>query len=261
MATLISPRVASAIRYLSAYSGSPVHWRVSSGDCPLCGGTVFISLHASPFMTRCVRCTANVTNLSLAPVIAKHFGGHYAGRTAYELSTFGSTLKWLQRHFASVTVSEYFPDKPFGSVVDGIVNQDVQRLTFPDESFDLVTSNQVMEHVPDDILGFSESLRVLKPGGALVFSVPLRDIPKTERKAYVDAAGCVQIIGEPEYHDSRLGGPGSALCFWHHSVHDIAERVQQVGFSEARLVKVTLCKAQRTPELVVYAVKAELRQS
>jgi SAM-dependent methyltransferase len=255
MSGLVPPRVASAIRYLRLYADSPDQWRISGGDCPLCGRSAFVSLRASPFMTRCFRCAANVTNLSLSPVIAKHFRGDYSGRRAYELSTFGATLKWLRRHFPDVTTSEFFPEEPLGELVNGILNQDVQHLTFADGSFDVVTSNQVMEHVPDDVQGFRECLRVLKPGGALVFSVPLRDIPATAAKATVNDDGSIQIIGEPEYHDSRLGGPRSALCFWHHSIHDISERVSGAGFSRVDLVEVTVCKAQRSPEVVVYAVK------
>lgn len=251
----LSPRVLSAIRYLRVYSDPPWNWRVGSGHCPLCGKSVFASLRASPFMTRCMRCSANVTNLALVPVIERHFHGDYAGKRAYELSTFGSTLKWLSRHFQTVTTSEYMPDSPLGSVIDGVLNQDVQRLTFPDSHFDVVTSNQVFEHVPDDIRGFGECFRVLKPGGALIFSVPLRDLPNTVRKAYFDAKGHVRVIGEPEYHDSRLGGPGSALCFWHHSLRDIAERVRSAGFSHVELVPISVCKVQREGEMVIYALK------
>lgn len=41
----------------------------------------------------------------------------------------------------------------------------VMELPFPDNSFDIVTSYQMLEHVPDPELGLQEMLRVLKPGG------------------------------------------------------------------------------------------------
>jgi len=44
---------------------------------------------------------------------------------------------------------------------------------FSDGRFDLVTAFDVIEHVVDDRRVFSELTRVLKPGGCLVFSVPL----------------------------------------------------------------------------------------
>ena len=93
---------------------------------------------------------------------------------AYELSSYGSILKWLRKHFRSVSTSEYLPSGELGRLVNGTLNQDIQKLTFEDDSFDILTSNQVFEHVPDDRAGYRESYRVLRPGGALIFSVPYR---------------------------------------------------------------------------------------
>lgn len=41
----------------------------------------------------------------------------------------------------------------------------VMELPFPDNTFDIVTSYQMLEHVPNPELGLQEMLRVLKPGG------------------------------------------------------------------------------------------------
>lgn len=48
----------------------------------------------------------------------------------------------------------------------------VLELPFPDNSFDLVTSYQMLEHVPDPELGLQEMLRVLKPGGVFCLVGP-----------------------------------------------------------------------------------------
>ena len=47
-----------------------------------------------------------------------------------------------------------------------------ERLPFDDESFDIVYSNQVLEHVPDLIGLVAESHRLLRPGGILLAHVP-----------------------------------------------------------------------------------------
>ena len=47
-------------------------------------------------------------------------------------------------------------------------------LPFVDESFDLILSNEVLEHVQDDSAAISEIVRTLKPGGRLVFFCPNR---------------------------------------------------------------------------------------
>jgi SAM-dependent methyltransferase len=47
-----------------------------------------------------------------------------------------------------------------------------ESLPFTDRRFDLITLNQVMEHVADQTAVLSEALRVLKPGGALYVACP-----------------------------------------------------------------------------------------
>jgi SAM-dependent methyltransferase len=46
------------------------------------------------------------------------------------------------------------------------------RFPWPDESMDLVIANQVFEHLKNVWLAMAEMHRVLKPGGALIVSVP-----------------------------------------------------------------------------------------
>jgi SAM-dependent methyltransferase len=59
---------------------------------------------------------------------------------------------------------------------------------FDDCSFDLVTSNQVFEHVPDVVKCFQECRRVLKPGGILLFAVPLYDQAETQHVATLEGS-------------------------------------------------------------------------
>jgi SAM-dependent methyltransferase len=47
-----------------------------------------------------------------------------------------------------------------------------EDLSFPDRSFDLVFSSNVLEHVKDPARVLAEAIRVLKPGGYLFFTYP-----------------------------------------------------------------------------------------
>jgi len=49
---------------------------------------------------------------------------------------------------------------------------EAEKLPYPDESFDLVTGLDVVEHLDDDLAGLSEMRRVLKPEGVAVLFVP-----------------------------------------------------------------------------------------
>jgi SAM-dependent methyltransferase len=203
-------------------------------------------------MTRCLSCRANVTNLALIPKVQEHSRTNRI-QTVWEMSTYGATLEFLRRQNVTVYTSEYFPDKNSGEVINGVVNQDVQITSFPDDHFDLITSNQVFEHVVDDVKGYKECFRILKRKGALIFSVPLFDIPATQQLACV-AEGKVVHMAPPEYHSSRVTGSNSVLTYWRHSIHDIRERVSSAGF-EVSLVNFTIEGSDIEPAQALYAVK------
>jgi SAM-dependent methyltransferase len=48
----------------------------------------------------------------------------------------------------------------------------IEDVPYPDESFDLVTCLDVVEHTPDDVRSLAELHRVTRPGGWLVATVP-----------------------------------------------------------------------------------------
>jgi SAM-dependent methyltransferase len=60
-----------------------------------------------------------------------------------------------------------------GSAIREICNG---RMDFPDNFFDVVVSNQVLEHVPDLEAVLDEIDRVLKPGGVTLHLFPSRDV-------------------------------------------------------------------------------------
>lgn len=55
-----------------------------------------------------------------------------------------------------------------GLDVDTVVT-DAERLPFPDDAFDLVLGHAVLHHIPDLEIAAAEFMRVLRPGGTLVF--------------------------------------------------------------------------------------------
>lgn len=49
---------------------------------------------------------------------------------------------------------------------------DITRLPFPDDYFDCVICSEVLEHIPEHEAALRELVRILKPKGSLVVSVP-----------------------------------------------------------------------------------------
>jgi SAM-dependent methyltransferase len=60
-----------------------------------------------------------------------------------------------------------------------------EALPYPDDHFDLVFSNEVIEHVADDRATALEMVRVTKPGGAVVAFAPNRLYPFETHGAYI----------------------------------------------------------------------------
>lgn len=59
---------------------------------------------------------------------------------------------------------------------DVILTMESDRIPFPGATFDLVVSNQVIEHVVDLDIALSEIRRVLKPGGLSLHLFPHREV-------------------------------------------------------------------------------------
>ena len=61
--------------------------------------------------------------------------------------------------------------------VDQIICGVGEFLPFPGNYFDLILSNEVLEHVDDDRKSIQEMVRTLKPGGRIILFCPNRGYP------------------------------------------------------------------------------------
>jgi ubiquinone/menaquinone biosynthesis C-methylase UbiE len=82
-------------------------------------------------------------------------------------------LKQLTRgEVVGINIPQDFPTAEAVAIAgpgSSMIRMDGMNLTFPDESFDLVVSANVMEHVADTQAYISECARVLKPNGVAYF--------------------------------------------------------------------------------------------
>ncbi len=89
--------------------------------------------------------------------------GSGAGNMYHHLSRYGDVIG-VENHPAPVKVGQ---ERGYD-----IRQGDAEKLDFADESFDLVTALDVIEHNENDVGILREAYRVLKPGGLILISVP-----------------------------------------------------------------------------------------
>ena len=236
-----------------------VRWRqlaVQLHRCPSCAGTrLWLRLADDEVWVRCTACRASSVTLSLISVLRSHCPQQMQGQV-YEMSARGALHNFLQAQAAVLTGSEFIKGAEPGSVHEGIRCEDVQALSFDDRRFDLVTSTEVFEHVPDDRAGFREVLRVLKNGGCFAFTVPLHEARETRQRARPDATGNTEYLLPAEYHSdpARKGEP--VLTFRDYGA-DITDTLLKAGFDRASLVEPPDRMPWGFSRLVVVAWKQE----
>jgi SAM-dependent methyltransferase len=101
---------------------------------------------------------------------------------------FGRHVFECARLGAHVVALDYAPDEvvetrnTLGAMVEGgeitadkligVLRGDACTLPFPDHTFDVVITSEVLEHIQDDVAAIAEMTRVLKPGGRFAATVP-----------------------------------------------------------------------------------------
>jgi SAM-dependent methyltransferase len=127
--------------------------------------------------------------------------------------------------------SEYFGENyTSGDHVNGILHQDLRELSFKSNSFDVVLSTEVFEHIPDAYRAFKEVHRVLKTGGRHIFTVPFDARAfKDSVKALVDESGRIQYLTEPEYHTDLLRPDEGILVYRIFSL-EMMVKLSELGF-------------------------------
>jgi len=164
--------------------------------------------------SRCLACRGTVFHRSMFKVIRSIFGhdlSRLQHRCVYEISAHGTLYRKMKRLSATIGFdfvgSEFLDGWIPGATYDGIRCENLEALTFADESFDLITSSGLMEHVENDAAAYAEIRRVLKPGGCYIFTIPyFPHWPKTIIRAHRLGDGSIQHLEEPEYHADPFRG-------------------------------------------------------
>lgn len=154
----------------------------------------------------------------------------YYESCAYPLPDLLRATGWID-----VALSQYKPKRPLGDeIAPGVVNQNLECLTFDDASFDIVITSDVMEHVRLDDRAHREIHRVLRPGGIYIFTVPHnRAWEQTLIRIQIndpdDQSKDIHLL-KPEYHGDTNSDEGIGVIAYRTYGRDIEIRLAELGF-------------------------------
>jgi SAM-dependent methyltransferase len=215
---------------------------IGAGRCDVCGheGTYVVGEAATRETHQCESCDASLRYRVQAAAIAGTYGcpdrtlaelvaePRFRDLSIYEPGIVGP-FRRLLRELPGYVSSYYWPDVPPGEQRDGVRCEDLRSLTFPDDSFDLVISSDIFEHVRGPMDGFAEIHRVLRPGGHHIFTVPLFWPFAPTTVARVDWSGPEdKFLKPPVYHGSPVDPKGS-LVYTDFGM-DLPEQLRELGY-------------------------------
>ena len=192
--------------------GTPV--LVAQGECPCCLQQVEFRSDDEWLRDnfRCPECASIPRERALMAVLDRVAPG-WPDLAIHESSPgqHGASLR-LARECERYQKSQFFPGRALAETVGEFRNEDLERQTFRSGSFDIVISQDVMEHVLDPATAFGEIARTLKPGGMHVFTTPLVNGSRpSEQTARRGQDGEIVHLSEPEYHDNPVDPEGSLV--------------------------------------------------
>lgn len=162
---------------------------------------------------RCSNCNSIPRHRALFSVLSQLYP-NWAGLSIHESSPgHDGVSALLRRQCANYVPSQYDPKLGFGNLHPSgrYRSEDLERQTFADESFDLVITQDVFEHLFAPDRAIREIARTLKPGGAHIMTVPLANRGKASaRRARLTASG-VDHIAPPVYHGNPMSADGSLV--------------------------------------------------
>jgi SAM-dependent methyltransferase len=140
----------------------------------------------------------------------------WASRRIHESSPADRGMSEVLRTEASNYVaSQYYDDKPLGSMVGRFRNENLEQQTFDNEAFDIVVSLDVMEHVYHPDRAFSEIHRTLVSNGVYICTFPVRkDVVKGHTRRFeLLSDGSRKDFVEPEFHGNPVGDGRAIVTF------------------------------------------------
>jgi SAM-dependent methyltransferase len=128
-----------------------------------------------------------------------------------EFSPHGPTSDKFTKECNDYTRSHFSADISSGTIKNGRRYENLEKTSFPDNSFDIVITQDVFEHVLCPDKAFKEVARILKPNGVHIFSIPYYFWKDTLIRA-IKKNGKITPLIKPEYHGDPAIGEGTIVA-------------------------------------------------
>jgi len=192
-----------------------LHYKINPGYCPICEQQTYF-VQFSEWLRdyyKCNNCDSIPRQRALVNAL-NLFIPEWKNITIHESSPCGQASEHIKRYCHQYTQSYFFPDIPLGAYKNGNRCENLERMTFPDNSFDLFITQDVMEHVNNPEKAFKEISRVLKPDGIYLFTVPIyQNIDHSYPRISLSDGGQVFLIKDPVFHGNPIDKDGSLVTY------------------------------------------------
>ncbi|MCU1591254.1 MAG: Methyltransferase type 11 [Frankiales bacterium] len=223
---------------LQRYVAAAARGKANAGSCPACGHrTLFVEV--GPWLRdqyRCLRCQSVPRHRALLVALEEELPD-WRTRTVLEPAFSGPASSRIAKEAASYTGTHFFPGVERGAVHRGFRVEDLHELTFADGSFDLVVTQDVFEHVLEPDRAFAEIARVLRPGGAHVFTVPVwPDLTESVVRARRGSDGAVEHVLPQMFHGDPVSNGALVVTDW--APADLLAYIEDVSGMSSRYWRV-----------------------
>ena len=212
--------------------------KTAFGFCPCCNRkTLFVALdYWLRDSYKCVRCRSIPRQRAIVDVISRTFDD-WKNLNIHESSPCGPTFDMMKKSCSNYSYSYFYPNKELGEVIgdDGkVTNQNLEKLTFPDNSFDLFITQDVFEHINEPEKALKEIYRCLKPGGCHIFTVPIYPFIETRSRIKLENGRAVPVM-EEQYHGNPIDKKGALVTYdWG---GDIARKIDSLSGFKTEIIE------------------------
>lgn len=186
------------------------------GFCPICQQATRFVASDSWFRDHliCTKCPGgSIPRERAVMMVLNDLVPDWRQRSIHESSPLdrGTSIIFI-RDCPNYVPTQFFASVERGQIFNGVRCEDLENQTFEDGRFDIVITQDVMEHLFHPDRAHREIVRTLKPGGVHIHTTPIyKDQLRTRVCSRRLPDGSIEHLEPPEYHGNPVDEAGSLV--------------------------------------------------